>query len=651
VTKPSAEGTDLDLGTLSRERLEERVQRLEAERRRLQSVEADLLEEHSRLRAQNIELVRKSIELSATKRELEDKNLELEGIRKDLRGQNVNIVRKSIELSSVLRQFEDRNYELWLYQSRLAATMASLRESEERYRHLADNATDVIWTATLDLRMSYVSPSVARLRGFSPEEAMTQTLPETMSRRSARIVKKMLARAVAWARTASPEEIESRTAVVEVELTRKDGSTVWAEVTTRFLLDREGRVERILGISRDISERREAEADRVSLERQVQHAQKLESLGVLAGGVAHDFNNLLVGMLGHSSLALSKLPAESPARANIGKVVQAAERAADLSRQMLAYSGRGHFVVQTTDLGSLVRENLHLLEASIPKGVRLKACLAEVPAVIEADVGQVQQVVMNLVLNGAEAIGERSGCVTVATGFEELTGEESRYSRYTAAKLEPGRYVLLEVRDDGAGMDEKTMARVFEPFFSTKSVGRGLGLAAVLGIIRGHGGGIDVQSAPGRGTIFSVVLPAAEEAASVSEVGAAEGRVKGTILLIDDEEVVRETASEMLATEDLKVLTAESGADGVAIYRDRGAEIDLIILDLSMPGMSGEETYRELRKIDPDVRVVLSSGFGEDEATRRFAGLGLQGFIQKPYNPQVLIDEIQRRLSPLPADP
>jgi two-component system cell cycle sensor histidine kinase/response regulator CckA len=645
------DGDGLDLGTLSRERLEDRARWLEAERRRLQSVEADLLEKHSKLRAQNVELVRSSIELSATKRELEDKNLELEGIRKDLRGQNFNIVRKSIELSSVLRQFEDRNYELWLYQSRLAAAMASLRESEERYRHLADNATDVIWTATLDLRMSYVSPSVARLQGFSAEEAMTQTLSEMMSPGSAKIVKKMLARAVAWASTASPEEIESRTAVVQVELTRKDGSTVWAEVTTRFLLGRDGRVEKILGISRDISERREAEANRVSLERQVQHAQKLESLGVLAGGVAHDFNNLLVGMLGHSSLALSKLPAESPARANIGKVVQAAERAADLSRQMLAYSGRGHFVVQTTDLGSLVRENLHLFEASIPKGVRLEACLAETPAVIEADVGQVQQVVMNLVLNGAEAIGERPGSVTVVTGFEELTGEESRYSRFTAAKLKPGRYVLLDVRDDGAGMDVETLARVFEPFFTTKFVGRGLGLAAVLGIIRGHGGGIDVQSVPGSGTTFSVVIPAAEGAAPVSRVAAAEGKVKGTILLIDDEEVVRETASEMLAAEDLEVLTADSGAAGIALYRDRRAEIGLIILDFSMPGMGGEETYRELRKIDPDVRVVLSSGFGEDEVTRRFAGLGLQGFIQKPYNPNALLEEIQRHLSPLPADP
>jgi len=220
-----------------------------------------------------------------------------------------------------------------------------------------------------------------------------------------------------------------------------------------------GEVAGVIAIVDDITELKRGEETRRDLEAQLQHAQKLESLGVLAGGVAHDFNNLLVGMLGHSSLALNKLPSESPARRNIEGIMQAAERAADLSRQMLAYSGHGHFIVKTTDLSALVRENVHLLKAGIAKEVQLRTDLSETPAHIAADVGQIQQVIMNLVINGAEAIGDRSGCVTISTGFETLPGGEKRYSRFTATELDAGRYVFLEVRDDGPGMDEETLSK------------------------------------------------------------------------------------------------------------------------------------------------------------------------------------------------
>ncbi len=251
---------------------------------------------------------------------------------------------------------------------------------------------------------------------------------------------------------------------------------------------------------------------------------------------------------------------------------------------------------------------------------------------------------MNLVINGAEAIGERSGHVTISIGFETLPGGEKRYSRFTATELDAGRYVFLEVRDDGPGMDEETLSKVFDPFFTTKFVGRGLGLSALLGIVRGHTGGIDVQSEPGKGTTFRLVFPATEEVPEDTKVVASEGGLEGTILVIDDEEIVRNMACEMLVPQGLNVLAAGSGATGLALYKARRADIGLVLLDYSMPGMGGEETFKELRKIDPDVPVILSSGFGQEEATRRFEGRGLAGFIQKPYRLATLLTEVRRCL-------
>jgi two-component system cell cycle sensor histidine kinase/response regulator CckA len=254
--------------------------------------------------------------------------------------------------------------------------------------------------------------------------------------------------------------------------------------------------------------------------------------------------------------------------------------------------------------------------------------------------------VMNLVLNAAEALGEKPGTVTLSTGFETLTGEQQRYSRFTASELQEGRHVFLEVRDDGCGMDEETVSKVFDPFFTTKFVGRGLGLSAVLGIIRGHKGGLDVSSEPGRGTSVRVLFPVVEQppAATPAAPEADPDSVEGTVLVIDDEDVVRETVCAMLRPVGLRALAAESGAAGLESYEREKANIGLVLLDHSMPEMNGEETFRRLRSLDPDVRVVLTSGFGEEEATSRFEGLGLMGFIQKPYRCEKLVAEIRRCL-------
>ncbi len=399
----------------------------------------------------------------------------------------------------------------------------------------------------------------------------------------------------------------------------------------------------VLGVSIDITERKAAEEA-------LRRAAKEESLTVLAGGVAHDFNNLLAAILGHASLALKQLPEGSLVRRHVEKAASAVERAADLTRQMLAYSGQGHFVVRPTDVNALVRENLPLLEVAVPKRVKLEALLDGELPLVDADVGQLQQVLMNLVINGAEAIGERGGTVTVATGARAVGASDQALWRASGLPLAPGRYVLLEVRDDGPGMDAETANRIFEPFFTTKFTGRGLGLAAVLGVVRGHRGALSVESAPGQGTVFRILLaPSAREAApAVAGAAAPAGRGR-TLLLIDDEAVVRDMVGEVLEAEGLEVLRAEDGARGVALFRENAARVDVVLLDLSMPGLSGEETFRLLREIDAGVRVILSSGYDHDEAQGRLGSGPPAGFIQKPYRPEQLMAEIDRCLRQPPA--
>ncbi len=387
---------------------------------------------------------------------------------------------------------------------------------------------------------------------------------------------------------------------------------------------------------------------RKQAEEALRQAQKLESLGVLAGGVAHDFNNLLVAMLGQASLALVQLPADSAPRAHIEKAVGAARRAADLTRQLLAYSGRGQFQVLPVNLNTLIRENLHLFEVAIPKNVRLVSDLAESLPVIEGDVGQMQQIVMNLIINAAEAIGRKPGIVRVTTDTYYITPADVQVWKYIGSPLTSGLYTTLSVKDNGSGMDAATLSKVFDPFFTTKVTGRGLGLAAVLGIVRSHKGGLRVESEPGTGTTFTLYFPvsAAQPTTPVRaepEPGAAS--TQGLVLVIDDEDSVREAATDILESVGLTVITAADGLAGLALYRERQADIRLVVLDLSMPGLSGEETFQELRRVNPQAAIILSSGYQQTEVTHRFASQRSVGFLQKPYDMTTLIQAVQQGLA------
>jgi signal transduction histidine kinase len=398
----------------------------------------------------------------------------------------------------------------------------------------------------------------------------------------------------------------------------------------------------------EIIERELAEEERRKVQVKLLHAQKLESLGVLSGGIAHDFNNLLVGILGNAGLAMLELPAESPARTTLHDIETAALRAAELTRQLLAYAGKGQFVVGPVNLSLLVEEMANLLATAVSKNARLDLQLEGTIPPVEADATQLRQVVMNLITNASEAIGTASGTITVRTGVMDADRPWLADAQLGAG-LPEGPYAYVEVQDDGHGMHPATQARIFDPFFTTKFTGRGLGLAAVLGIVRAHHGAIRVASAPGRGTTIRIVFPAGGEVdetvrrRSDPAMAALDERT-GTILVVDDEETVRNVARRILTSNGFSVRMAAGGVEAMHVLRQDPQAIDAVLLDLTMPDMSGTVTRQELQRIRPDIKVVFSSGYSQSDAFPVADGNAGLPFIQKPYRPADLVATIRRVL-------
>jgi PAS domain S-box-containing protein len=402
----------------------------------------------------------------------------------------------------------------------------------------------------------------------------------------------------------------------------------------RVLRDAAGQPVRIVGVTWDVTERMRARAEREEIQRRLQEGQKLESLGILAGGIAHDFNNILTTILGYASLTRLELSETSPALDYIGQIEEASRRATDLCRQMLAYAGRGRFVLQRLNLNQLIEDTTQLLQVSISKKAVLRFDLDhQLPAIV-ADATQIRQVLMNLVINASDAVAERSGVISISTG---LVRADRNYlnGAYQAPGIPPGDYVFMEVSDTGIGMTAEVQARIFEPFFTSKFTGRGLGLAAVLGIVQGHKGALRVYSEPGKGSTFKLLLPVANgdtDAPKTPRPESAPVAARGTVLVIDDEQTVQAVAARMLEILGFRALLASDGRQGLELYRRHRAEITGVLLDLTMPHLDGEETFHELRRIAPEVRVLLMSGYNEQDAVARFVGKGLAGFIQKPFS-------------------
>jgi PAS domain S-box-containing protein len=514
----------------------------------------------------------------------------------------------------------------------LESANRKLEEALDVTRAITSNAAEALLMVDGAGIVSFVNPAAETMFGYSGEELLDQSLtgklvPVARDGRPLPEAEDPLARCLATA-----------TAIkgVDAVFIAKNGSRVDVACSYAPILQ-EGKVNAAVLVLHDVSERKRAEE-------RLREAQKLESIGLLAGGIAHDFNNLLTGILGNASLAQELLPPGSTAAPILEEVVTAGERAADLTRQMLAYSGKGRFLIEQVNLSNLAREISKLLQISIPKNVTLKLELSSNLPPVEADAGQMQQVIMNLVLNAAEAVGDKIGLVLVRTGTQWVD-ERYRVEQLDRAEIATGQYVRIEVRDTGCGMDEITRTRIFDPFFSTKFAGRGLGLAAVAGIVRSHWGTISLTTAPGSGSTFVVLFPAKAGAdADVPDVVEAapqkEEEEGGLILIIDDEDVVRRTATSALTHHGFRVRHASGGREGLRILREEKDDITLVLLDLNMPGLNGHDTLEEIRSFAPSMEVLVSSGYGEEQAMSLFSGQQVAGFIQKPYSSARLLQKI-----------
>ena len=496
-----------------------------------------------------------------------------------------------------------------------------------RLASIVESSSDAIVSKDLNGTILSWNSGAQRIYGFTPEDAigksMEMVLPADRMWEESRILERLR----------RGEQVDH----FETVRVRKDGTHIDVSLTVSPVRSRDGVIIGASHVARDITEQK-------TFNTKIRQVQKLESLGVLAGGIAHDFNNLLVGILGNASLAMENcLPQNS---AFLDEIMKAGQRAADLTSQLLAYAGKGRFFIQLIDISALVREISQLIQTSISASVQLKLDLADDLPPVEADSGQIQQIIMNLVINGAEAVGsDKPGVVTVETRAIHAD-EQSLASSLGGHDLKPGEYVLLQVSDTGCGMDKATQARIFDPFFTTKFTGRGLGLSAVLGIVGSHKGVLKVESEPGRGTTFRVLLPAADGGPAQPRVAdvTVDLRGVGSILVVDDEEMVRKVARKTLERFGYSVSEAMDGQKAIELFAAARSQIDLVLLDLTMPVMGGEETLERLRKIRSDIPVILSSGFSESEALRRFEGKGIAGFVQKPYKAVQLAEKVKLAL-------
>jgi PAS domain S-box-containing protein len=505
----------------------------------------------------------------------------------------------------------------------------ALRNSEERFKLSMEATNDGLWDWNIATDEGYFSPAYYLMLGYDPG---------TFS-----------AEGKAWKDLIHPEDrahtiraneecIEGVRESFEVEYRMKARTGEWRWILGRgkcIARDAGGRATRLVGTHVDITERKVTE-------QLVRDMQRRESIGILSGGIAHDFNNLLGSMMGNVSLAQSHLPALHPAGANLKKAMSAMERATELTQQMLAYSGKGKFQIRAIDVGSVVLEHASLFNVSLPKNVTLSTHLPSAPVCVNGDPGQIEQVIMNLIINGGEAIGDKQGEVSISLAEVVLeSGELAPYGKFTSVTLSPGPYAVLEVRDTGIGMSAETQNKIFDPFFTTKFIGRGLGLSAVLGIIQGHKGGLIVESSEGCGTTFRLILPAVDAPPPLPPAPAADTSSqpaeRTAVLVIDDEEDVATMAQEMLEAGRYATMVALNPLTGIELYSQHARDIGVILLDLTMPDMSGKDVVDALHAIDEDVKIIITSGYSEDEVVKKLASATVSGFIQKPYRLQSLL--------------
>lgn len=533
---------------------------------------------------------------------------------------------------------------------------SALAAAARDYQSLVDQTPAAILRYTPEGTLTFVNETLCKLLGHSREHLIGQSVLDFIPKMPRR-------EEVADLPVAAP--FVAPTNGVSGLIRRPDGSRLWYRWTARLIKTAAGGDEfQAVGI--DLTERRQAEEERIAIQRKMEDAQRLEALGVLAGGVAHDFNNLLAGVLGHAELAATLLPDGHPARPHLATVLSGVAQASGLTRQLLAYSGKGRFMLKTIDLNDVIKQTTDLLRVTLPKKVTLNLDLAPALPRITGDDGQLRQVLMNLLINAGEAIGDKAGTVTVTTAVHDLALDAVSGGVYSPSA--PGQFLELIVSDTGCGMDDTTKARLFDPFFTTKFTGRGLGMSAVLGIVRGHGGGIRVDSRVGIGSRFTVLLPVpAEGLSGVLHASAASSALtpapidnsprraraaaahdvatpaptvtppparpvepRGLALVADDEPIVRHVAELLLKQMGYTVLTASNGEEAVSLFTEHADEIRVVLLDLMMPVMDGAEALAAIRNRSA-VPVILCSGYTPEAVPEELTADATTGFLQKPY--------------------
>jgi PAS domain S-box-containing protein len=519
----------------------------------------------------------------------------------------------------------------------------AVRESEKRYRLLAENVTDVIWTMDAQGRLTYISPSVQRVEGYTAEEAMSRSLEDYMPPRSAERVRGMLDEE--FSQGTGKSGGHDGTPILELEQFKKDGSSMWVGIKASVLHDTQGRPKEILGVTRNITERKRAEEQQRNLEEQLGQAQKMESVGRLAGGVAHDFNNLLMVILGYAEMALANSEGLSPVlRAGVQEIHKAGERARDLTRQLLAFGRKQTLDMRVLDLNDVVLGFEKMVIRLIGEDIQVQTSLSPDIGAVKADAAQFEHVLLNLAINARDAM-PNGGRLDIETA--DVVLDDAYVALHPDA--EPGRYVMLAVSDTGCGMNAETQRMVFEPFFTTKGLGQGtgLGLATVYGIVKQHHGHISLYSEPGHGTTFKVYLPRITEAAQEEATPAAPAALTGgteTILLVEDDAAVREITCKMLADLGYDVIEADGGPKTLSIAAERET-IHLLLTDVIMPEMSGRLVFEQVAPLHPEMKALYMSGYAANVIAHH--GVLDQGvhLLQKPFTNQGLAEKIREVLA------
>ena len=521
-----------------------------------------------------------------------------------------------------------------------------LRRSEEKFRKLTETAPDWIWEMNLDGKVLYSNPAVEQVTGYKAEDLINKMVPEFIHPDNIGDLKTLISKCI---RTRSGWHGHIGYWI------HKDGSIRVLEAGGVPLLDENNGVIGFRGIARDITERKQLELEKLEVQQKLLHAQKLESLVVMAGGIAHDFNNLLMGIMGNLELVMSDPYIDPVTRQRLESALRASERSAELSTKMLIYSGSGAHIPADIDLKKLLSEMKPDLEQSLTGSATLHMNIDNDLPSIRGDAGHIKRLITNLVTNAWEALGDLPGHITVTASYMDCDESYLSQSSFKATPI-PGKYVYIQVSDDGCGMEDEAVERIFDPFFTTKFWGRGLGMSEVLGMVKGHGGAIHVESSVGRGTTVRVLLPAAAE--HVRAIPAKKGveahealtsqssSAKKTILVLDDEDLVRDMVMERLDILGYESLAAVDGEQGVEIYKRRINEIDMVLMDFMMPRMNGVEAFEQLLKIDPNVKVILSSGYTEETVGKMFADRKPDGILHKPYGLDTLKQHLDRILSP-----